>query len=51
MSKRRTRIEVQSDPFLNETFPDGFMWGAATAAYQTEGSWNVDGTTWCLLYA
>jgi beta-glucosidase len=25
------------------TFPDGFVWGAATAAYQIEGSTTVDG--------
>ncbi len=25
------------------TFPDGFLWGAATAAYQVEGSTTVDG--------
>lgn len=24
-------------------FPAGFVWGAATAAYQVEGAWNVDG--------
>ena len=24
-------------------FPDGFLWGGATAANQCEGAWNVDG--------
>lgn len=24
-------------------YPDGFLWGAATAAYQVEGAWNEDG--------
>ncbi|XP_069681385.1 myrosinase 1-like [Periplaneta americana] len=33
----------QSEENLNYTFPEGFMFGAATAAYQIEGAWNVDG--------
>lgn len=26
----------------NAHFPDGFIWGAATASYQVEGAWNED---------
>jgi beta-glucosidase/6-phospho-beta-glucosidase/beta-galactosidase len=32
-------------PAINSqiSFPKGFLWGAATAAYQVEGAWSVDG--------
>ncbi len=30
-------------PALSHSFPKGILWGAATAAYQIEGAWNLDG--------
>lgn len=27
----------------NDNFPEGFLWGGATAANQIEGAWNIDG--------
>ena len=33
------RVAVAAEP----SFPPGFLWGAATAAYQVEGAWNADG--------
>jgi 6-phospho-beta-glucosidase len=26
-----------------KSFPKGFLWGAASAAYQVEGAWDEDG--------
>lgn len=28
---------------MKKQFPEGFLWGGATAANQFEGAWNVDG--------
>ena len=33
----------QSDSPAEVSFPKGFFWGAATAAYQIEGAWNEGG--------
>ena len=32
-----------SDPHELHSFPSGFLWGAATAAYQIEGAPTADG--------
>jgi len=37
------RLAAAPNAFVPHQFPKGFMWGVATAAYQIEGAWNVDG--------
>ncbi|XP_004616567.1 lactase/phlorizin hydrolase [Sorex araneus] len=33
----------QENSFVYGTFPKGFIWSAASAAYQVEGAWRADG--------
>ncbi|XP_022104358.1 cytosolic beta-glucosidase-like isoform X2 [Acanthaster planci] len=35
--------DPKRDAFLWETFPEDFLWGAATSSYQIEGAWDADG--------
>jgi beta-glucosidase/6-phospho-beta-glucosidase/beta-galactosidase len=37
--------EVGSPDATQRCFPDGFLFGSATAAYQVEGGWNATGRT------
>ncbi|CAO2636694.1 Lactase/phlorizin hydrolase [Lemmus lemmus] len=34
---------AQEDEFVYGEFPKGFIWSAASAAYQVEGAWRADG--------
>jgi beta-glucosidase len=35
--------QAHTAPHTGAAFPDGFLWGTATAAFQVEGAWNEDG--------
>lgn len=34
---------IKDQAFLQGSFPPGFLWGTGTSAFQTEGSWDVEG--------
>lgn len=36
-------LSLELQPNMTRTFPDQFLWGSATAAYQVEGAVNTDG--------
>lgn len=35
--------EIANTEIIRARFPEGFLWGMATASYQVEGAWNNDG--------
>jgi beta-glucosidase len=42
-STTETATQSRENRRSMQAFPDGFLWGTATASYQIEGAWNDDG--------
>ena len=43
LGSRESAAQTATTAPNERRFPDGFLWGTATASHQIEGAWNEDG--------